>query len=196
MSELKAFHAQGDEYGKIIFAKSHVEARRLAAGELGCEFQEIESCRRIPSLDQYAATGKIPAKDLIEDHGWWFECAGCSTRVDSDNFDYANEQRREAVYVDDVVYCCQSCKASEDARVAEIMRLEDEVTATALEKWPGITIVHANGHVNRFQNAFVDFSYPGGKYSARWNLGEETVSVVATELEAWNAFASRLKRAA
>lgn len=196
MSELKAFHAQGEEYGKIIFAKSHVEARRVAAGELGCEFQEVESCRRLPMLDKYAATGKVPAKDLIENHGWWFECAGCGTRVDAENFDYETETHREAVYAGEDVYCCHRCKSAEDHRIAEIKRLEEEVTVAALEKWPGIAIVHANGHVNRFQKAFVDFRYPGGKYSARWNLGEETVSVMAIEVEAWNAFASSLKQAA
>lgn len=105
-TELKAFSVQGDEYGCIVFAKTHVVARRQGANELDTEFGMIESCRRMPALDAYASVkGGVPWKVLVEQHGWSQECPYCSSRVDDDAPDRVwNDEGSQ-------VYCGIECQA-------------------------------------------------------------------------------------
>ena len=44
MTQDKAFHVQADEFGAVVFARSHVVARRQGAEDLDTEFGEV-SCR-------------------------------------------------------------------------------------------------------------------------------------------------------
>lgn len=101
----KAYSVQGNEYGTVVFAKHSVVARREGANELNIEFEDVESCRRFPELDHYAAQGRrVPWRVLVEEHGWHQECAWCYGRVFSDEPD--------RVWVDDdTAYCCHECQA-------------------------------------------------------------------------------------
>ncbi|MCP1652701.1 hypothetical protein [Pseudomonas nitroreducens] len=81
---LKAYDVQGDEYGTVVFARHAVTARRDGANELNIEFTDVQSCRRISALDHYAATGRVPMRVLVEEHGWSQECGWCEGRVFSD----------------------------------------------------------------------------------------------------------------
>ena len=100
--KLKAYSVQGDEFGTVVFATCGVVARREGANELNIEFQDVESCRRIPDLDNYSAQGSVPWKVLVEDHGWIMECAGCYKRVASDT--------EGSIWADEnTVYCRKEC---------------------------------------------------------------------------------------
>lgn len=98
MNKLKAYSVQGDEYGVIAFALSGVVARREGANELNIEFSQVESCRRIPELDDFAGKpGGVPMQLLVEEHGWSQECGYCERRV------YHDQAAR--VWEGDQVYC-------------------------------------------------------------------------------------------
>ena len=104
MTGLKAYSVQGDEYGTVVFAKHSVVARREGANELSIDFEDVESCTRLPALDQYAVTGKVPWKVLVEEHGWHQECGWCYRRV------YSDEPERVWAS-DEQVFCCAECEA-------------------------------------------------------------------------------------
>ncbi|MGN8157903.1 hypothetical protein ACS8YF_04400 [Salinisphaera sp. SWV1] len=57
MTQDKAFHVQADEYGAVVFARSHVVARRQGAEDLDTEFGEV-SCL-LPPL--FSKPSKIKA---------------------------------------------------------------------------------------------------------------------------------------
>lgn len=85
LKPLKAYSVQGNEYGVIAFAASGVVARREGANELNIEFEDVESCTRMPGLDEYAGVkGGVPMKVLVEQYGWSQECGYCESRVYAD----------------------------------------------------------------------------------------------------------------
>lgn len=102
LKPLKAYSVQGNEYGCITFARSGVVARREGANELNIEFEDVESCCRMPALDEYAETpGGVPMKVLVEECGWSQECGYCERRV------YAEADcNPERVWVSDDQVCC------------------------------------------------------------------------------------------
>lgn len=81
---LKAYSVQGNEYGTIVFARHGVVARREGANELNIEFADVESCRRVPAMDQYAGR-PWPWRVLVEEHGWSQDCGYCQQRVHNDH---------------------------------------------------------------------------------------------------------------
>ncbi|BCP56229.1 hypothetical protein K32_48460 [Kaistia sp. 32K] len=101
---LKAYSVQGSEYGTITFARHAVVARRDGANELNIEFEDVESCLRVPALDRYASAGGVPWRVLVEEHGWCQECGYCERRV------YNDEPDR--VWTTDEQVCCSvECEA-------------------------------------------------------------------------------------
>lgn len=113
LQQLKAFSVQGDEFGTVVFAHSGVVARREGANELNIEFEDVESCRRAPGLDRYAAAGHVPWRVLVEEHGWRQCCGYCERPVDSDD--------DGRVWVgDDQVYCTQEHAAKHSALISEV----------------------------------------------------------------------------
>ena len=95
--------------GGIVFAKSNIEARRLAASRL--HFDEISgiNVNRREDLDKYYEAG-VPAKVLVSE-GWYFGCDGCSMQIDEYNMDDAH------LPIDGIVgferrpiYCCHQCR--------------------------------------------------------------------------------------
>lgn len=114
-SELKAFSVQADEFGCIRFAKNHVTARREGANELDVEFSSIVSCRRVPELDSYAATGNVPWKVLLTDHGWSQECGHCNRMVYAEPGEYVFDDEK------DQAYCSVECQARHENYDREVL---------------------------------------------------------------------------
>lgn len=106
--KLKAYNVQGNEYGTIVFSLHNVVARREGAEELNIEFEDVESCRRIPELDGYAnVDGGVPMKVLVEEHGWMQECGYCERRV------YSDCENR--IWITDNQVCCDiECAAKRE----------------------------------------------------------------------------------
>lgn len=137
--QLLAYSVQGDEYGCVIFARSNVIARREGASELGIEFRDITSCRRMPEADKYAEQGKVPKVALVDEFGWWQECAYCSSMVSA-------EVNADRVWNGETIFCDQECqqlyrdrearnKAEREAQLAK----QAEIKELANSKFPGIT---------------------------------------------------------
>jgi hypothetical protein len=85
---MKAFIAEyGDERYDIaaskliVFAVTHGKAKALAAREFECDFTEVDSCKRAPKFDQYAAKGKLTDRDYIKE-GWSVGCPVCEAMTD------------------------------------------------------------------------------------------------------------------
>jgi hypothetical protein len=54
-------------HGCVVFHAHGIATRRLGAGELNCDFEDV-SCRRAPEFDSYAVAGKVPVSDLERNH--------------------------------------------------------------------------------------------------------------------------------
>ena len=116
MMAIKAFEVHdGDERTVVVFAKFGVVARRYGANEMGIEFEEVESCRRVKGFDKYAP-GPVPPLSLI-DAGWWLECWGCACRIDS----YLEDDDRQLAPVQrgQQIYCTAECLAASDRHDVE-----------------------------------------------------------------------------
>lgn len=78
MSKLRAWQVSpsDNEYAEVIFAESRAKA--IYQSETYAGYADWTNCkaRRIPEFDQYAETGHVPAKAMI-DAGWEMECLGC-----------------------------------------------------------------------------------------------------------------------
>jgi len=92
---LKAFmctHDDADGHAEIIFAETAAKARKRYASNADAEYIDTRATRKA-QFDHHAP-GPVPVLEMLED-GWWFECHGCSTRIDftSDEFieDYTAE---------------------------------------------------------------------------------------------------------
>lgn len=187
---LKAFHIQGDEYGIVRFATSNVVARREGAQELEEEFSGI-SCKRMPGADKYAELGKVPGHALVEEFGWWQECAYCQCHVDNET-----EGR---VWDGDTAYCDAECQArwmnylidSETER-QRIKAAELEAIEKAIAKFPGITDVIA--HQNFKKEIVVYFRFPGGTERASWPLGADSVGVGHGDSEPLKAYLQSIRK--
>lgn len=81
---VKAFHVTEttEGTGGIVYAKTNAQARR----EGSCQFGDGDfhgwECRRAPEFDGMDPHG--PSKELLFDHGWWFECEECSRHARKD----------------------------------------------------------------------------------------------------------------
>lgn len=187
MKPLKAYQVHdGDEGWSIQFATNSATARRHGANEIGCEWEEIESCRRMPVLDQYAP-GPVPASALLA-AGWWFECMHCGTQVYDDHEGHLTEGQN--------VYCSERCSQKEwlDRRTRQ--RAEADLIELFEAKFPGCAIVHvhvyrtleAKEHKNDGGKALVRFSFPGAQHQSTFEFGDDFVSVPMIDIDAWHAW--------
>lgn len=171
---LKAYEVHdGDEGWAIVFATNGATARRLGAGELSVSFEEVEFCRRMPAVDQYAP-GPVPPLALI-DLGWWFECYGCGRIV---NDDVTDDQGRPLTPVADgqEVYCCAGCRAKNRAATVRRCKVEadtiDAMVGMVLARYPNATITGQHVHaVDRdgwaeVKQASIAFTFPGSRYGS------------------------------
>ncbi|MGL4457274.1 MAG: hypothetical protein ACRCUB_02595 [Plesiomonas shigelloides] len=185
---LKAYSVQGYEYGCIVFATNSATARREGANQIDCEWEDIESCRRAPWADAYVQDRCVPPLVMIE-HGWWFECSHCGTKVSSDSSDYdddGNEIPHSPVAEGHAVYCTQKCLDAEHKEREERKQWHDEAVNATLERFPGVNVQW----VSSCAPASVAFTFPGGKRGVSWEVGASTVQLQQDDLEAWEAFKS------
>ncbi|VVE69298.1 hypothetical protein PPN31119_03239 [Pandoraea pnomenusa] len=189
---LKAYQAyDGNDCWSIQFATNSATARREAAGEAGCDFEDIEWCRRAPSLDEYAP-GPVPARALIE-IGWWFECGCCGRRVHSDMLqDIDDEELDAGDYTITTrgtwAFCSPSCMAMFDEERRSTARAEAAAIEAASLRFPfGDKFFPYVGGCADAREAEVSFSFPGGTGHANWKVGETSVSVRMCDLDAWKA---------
>lgn len=192
MKVLKAYHVQGDEYGCIRFAHNNVTARREGAQELDTEFNAV-SCKRIPGADKYATQGCVPVRALVEEFGWWQECAWCDHHVD--------DETDGRVWDGDTAYCDVECEArfinrriDDEAERQRTEEAEQAAIATAITKFPGITEVTAyTGHKKTIT---LYFRFPGGNERASWDLNGEFVGTTQADSEPFKAFLDSIRSVA
>lgn len=187
---LKAYSVQGYEYGCIVFATNSATARREGANQIDYEWEDIESCRRAPWADAYAQERRVPPLVMI-DHGWWFECSHCGTKVSSDSSDYdddGNEIPHSPVAEGDCVYCTQKCLDAEHKEREERKQWHDESVKATLERFPGVNVQW----VSSCAPASVAFTFPGGKHGVTWDVGDSTVRLQQDDLDAWAAFKMKI----
>lgn len=110
---LKAYSVQGSDEGTIVFAHHSIVARREGANELNLDFDQIESCRRAPELDQYAGQGFVSLRVLVEQHGWRTLCCYCEGRI------YSDEEGAAWIGAERA-YCCEGHKAKHMALHPEL----------------------------------------------------------------------------
>ncbi len=103
MKKLKAYNVQANEAGTVVFAAYSVVARREGANELNVDFEDIESCRRMPEVDHYVTQGFVPMRVLVEEHGWFAFCSWCEHRTFNDH-----EGR---CWAGDYAFCCEEHRA-------------------------------------------------------------------------------------
>jgi len=170
---------------QLYFAESHNQAKCHAANEAGIEYVEVTSCRRKPEYDQYSP-GPVPTKVLIED-GWWFECYGCYRTVSSNEMydDDADKELDGPVYRGNSVWCSTDCQKRYDERQAKRKADEQAAIDSTLAKWPKAKKVTPYMRGDGKECVWFDF---GGKDSAQWVVGEDTVSVSMYDVDKWNEF--------
>jgi hypothetical protein len=190
---VKAYQVHdGDEGWEVVFATNSATARREGANGIGCDWEDIESCRRMPVLDQYAP-GPVPALAMI-DAGWNFECHNCGEMVDSDN--------SEAVCTGRIVYCCEQCSQIDWAKRRANKNAQVALIELFASKFPECTIkrVHVYGQKLEARKpregmlSSVSFDFPGGKYGATFEYGSELCWVAQGDLDAWNQFTAPAPR--
>lgn len=188
------YYSDDGPRGEIVFNQHGVAARRIGAGKLGVEFEEVE-CRRVSEYDQFAEQGWVPARHLI-DTGWQFFCRECELRIGSDAYDYDEEKPIDLdgmVTFDNshVVYCSQQCQRDFESRIDtqnkkfndfkdKITELRPDLRFTKFRgAWPSITMVG-------------EFMFDGGKYGGsvrdQNGDGELTWFIANGDKEAWDAY--------
>ena len=190
---LVAYSVQGSENGCIVFASNSASARRQGAGELGCDWEDIESCRRAQWADEYVNEPRVPPLVMIE-HGWWFECCHCGCHIDSDQegYDDDNEARElDPVEEGGLVFCTPACRDAEAKERADKQARKEAARNAVLEKFPGVEVKWTDDS----EPAKVSFTFPGGKYGAIWTVGDELVSISQCDLDAWNAYRAPFRAA-
>lgn len=191
---LKAYSVQDCEHGTVVFATSGIAARRIGANDLNTDFEAVESCTRLPWADEYASAGQVPPLVLIE-HGWWFECSHCGEKVcdDSSHYDHETDEDvpHEPVADGNWVYCTPACMAAELKERADQKARKEAITKLVTEKFVGAEVKWVSDE----EPAKVSFSFPGGQHCANWTVGEDTVSLPASDTDAWNAYREPYRKA-
>lgn len=187
---LVAYSVQGYEHGCIVFASNSASARRQGAGELGCDWEDIESCRRAQWADEYVDERRVPPLVMIN-HGWWFECCHCGCQVSdaSSNYDDDdNEIPHEPVAEGDWVFCTPACRDAELKERADRKARKEAARKTALDTFPGVEVKWTDDS----EPPKVYFTFPGGQHGVYWTVGDPTTSVSKCDVEAWQAFKATL----
>lgn len=176
---LKAYVVRGGDEGecKIVFSTNGATARRKGADKLGLSFEEVESCCREPSFDQYAP-GPVPLKATLA-HGWWHTCCGCEVTFDKDGRSDGDDEREDEFDpVSDAKgqhFCSPTCMMMEWATLRESKAREHAVIEACATRWPEATSIYAcrsrrAGHVEF--SWLASFSLPGLKYNVEQLLGD------------------------
>jgi len=159
--------------GAIVFAVDNIRARKIGAAEYNDGELGGMTCKRAPWADLYQAEG-VPASVMV-DHGWHFECHGCSRRIDSDMADWRYHvhdgtpfrialklARRYRKWTPDRMigtqygaFCTTECYDDHIAYEVERKRRQDRAIdrfkTIVARRFPGVEFVHddrtwGNGH--------------------------------------------------
>ncbi len=181
---LVAYSVQDGEHGCIVFASNSATARRHGAGELGCDWEGVETCRRASWADSYAQDRRVPPLVMIA-NGWWFECGHCGCKVsDESTHDDDDETPHQPVVEGDMVFCSPACRNADSQEREEREARKAAAKKLAMEKFPECEVKW----VGDFEPTQVMFDFPGCKYKATWTVGDELVSVSQCDLDAWKAY--------
>ncbi|AOZ06801.1 hypothetical protein [Cupriavidus malaysiensis] len=187
MTTMKAYEVyDGGDNWVIVFATNSATARREGAGEIGCEWENIDHCRRKPELDRHAP-GPVPPLALIA-AGWHYECGHCGCRVDEDMENVEPDPHFDAselgpVAVGQMVYCSVSCAAMERAERRSRETAESALIELVETKYPGSKVTHVNvfGHQLEAKGGYCRayFTFPGGVHHATYKYGESDAAWVS-----------------
>lgn len=153
MDKLKAYEVRESNEGNcvIVYAGKNVVARRHGAEELGCEFEEVESCTRAPWADQYAP-GPVPLHASLA-AGWWHGCCGCGCEFDADGIRGLEDDKQPDIDpVQDskgMDYCSPGCmmadwqkrqtqKALEAAAIEYCLSRQGRADLAQPTRWPAL----------------------------------------------------------
>lgn len=181
---VKAYEVRepGEGNCAIVFAEKNVVARREGACELGCEFEEVESCIRAPWADKYAP-GPVPLHASLA-AGWWHSCAGCGCEFDADGIRGLEEDEQPEIEpMQDSkgsAYCSHGCmmkswqvRREQKARDAAAIEYGLSRWSQALRVWP-----YRAGHGgDGFEPNACRVLLPGLVHTITWVFGEDTVGV-------------------
>lgn len=208
---LRAYEVQEDfeQNGGVYFARHAIEARRVGASEHNDGELRGMTCRRAPWADRYAP-GPVPKLAMLG-AGWWFECSGCTQRIDDGGEDDDGEQMAP-VEIGDAIYCSPTCRHQdlEDRAARKIGELAaiQEMRARLWARRPGVTFLGGDhAYINRHdgelevRQVIVWFTFPGatvGRCTYRSDkVGEDPeVWLARADEQAWNAWCDQLDRAA
>lgn len=146
--------------------------------------------------------------------GWWFHCWECEHQLDADGLINCGERECKCCDCGDehcsncgfdqhcvelpivdgfAVFCSRYCWHAWMWERGRIRGNRKAVQIEALERWPGIELVDANGSEldprkpGRSCGA-VDFKFPGGAGTVHWVRGCAIVNVQARDIDAWKVF--------
>lgn len=140
----------------VVFHHHGIAARRIGADELEIAFENAE-CKRNKALDKYAETG-VPTEVLVKEHGWYWECFNCGTRVSD-----GDENIDDAVFINDVVYCSRSCMEDLADKKRRINSEYEQFQIAILTQFPQFEITgFYGGYPSKTPVAY--FTFPGAKY--------------------------------
>jgi hypothetical protein len=164
---------------EVVFAEKRGAAKAQGANALGIDFTEITSCRRTPSLDQYAP-GPVPIKVLIED-GWRFEAR---------DGDYVSSDYEDMFFTRDGQDVYRSWMGWLDERVADALEKKHmaDCIAACLKLFPFAMDIYTASYSDGLSCLF---RWPGGEDTVRWRVGDDNVWVTKREQAAWEAFRAR-----
>lgn len=184
---LKAYMVREPDEGNcvVVFATNSATARREGGDELGISFEEVESCRREPSFDQYAP-GPVPLHATLA-AGWWHECQHCQVRFDADGRSGEEEDDEPEHPFEPVQdakrsnYCCPACVMLEWAERRERKAREAAAVEAAAVRWPTATRITAferyEHHPIRAHHWEATITLPGVEDPVSWRIGAGTVNV-------------------
>lgn len=184
--KLKAYQvSSGYEDATIRFATNSATARRQGANEIGCDWQDIDTCRRAPQYDQYAP-GPIPPEVLIEE-GWSYECRRhrCNNEVTRDVEERVFAGNGEP-------YCCEACMAQAFAYQRSNEAAQAALVDLVLAHHPDAVVTHIHVYGERLSPrrdgsmcAYADFALPGIKHGVRQVFGDDFVLLHADDVDAY-----------
>lgn len=184
----------GDEHTVVVFAKTNAHARRLAAGVFGYDWHEVCDVRRESRFDRHSP-GPVPQMALLE-AGWWFECSGCGRRVANEEVDRDDDPHplgwaMEPVEFGNFIYCCIQCREHEidlsTKRAGIKARVEAELVAEILAKYPELTVDRTHSYVDRDlqpQEVIAEFRFPGSQGTLRCERSARKGWVIASTIQA------------
>jgi len=178
--------------GGIVFASSRGQAVRRATARYFDGEEPETSCTRASWADVHAG-GPVPAGEMVE-HGWRFECSGCSRTIDGDmrDLDGDLEEATGGLYQDwtpaavigtqdSAVYCTARCQEKDRIRKDKSRRMRDRAVARftriLLDRLPDARPVDVEAYGGRpgaefrdedgvplLQSVTVPFGFPGSHY--------------------------------